>query len=95
VAGPAVVFPYFSLDRGGKSGVLRVALSSAKTRAMHAALVFELSADHQVKIKMGHTNRLLISIRMRIYHRATGSPIETELIKLILFMCSISAFRFL
>jgi hypothetical protein len=39
VAGPAVVFPYFSLDRGGKSGVLfrnlkRVALSSAKTRAM-------------------------------------------------------------
>ena|ERR1700733_14875786 len=36
---PAVVFPYFSLDRGGKSGVLfrnlkRVALSSAKTRAM-------------------------------------------------------------
>jgi hypothetical protein len=39
VAGPAVVFPHFSLDRGGKSGVLfrnlkRAALSSAKTRAM-------------------------------------------------------------
>ena len=36
LAGPAVVFPYFSLDRCGKSGVLfrnlkRAALSSAKT----------------------------------------------------------------
>lgn len=40
----------------------------------HTALVFEIFAYDEVKIKVGHTNRLPISIGKRIYHRAIGSP---------------------
>ncbi len=59
----------------------------------HTALIFELFAYDEVKIEVGHTNRLPISIRKQIYHRAIGSPIEWTYSSLIVFVCCISAFK--
>jgi hypothetical protein len=56
----------------------------------HTALIFELFAYDEVKIEVGHTNRLPISIRKQIYHRAIGSPTETGCIQV--YSCSCVAF---
>src|SRR6266403_4611899 len=56
----------------------------------HTALIFELFAYDEVKIEVGHTNRLPISIRKQIYHRAIGSPTETGRIQV--YSCSCVAF---
>src|SRR6266446_911140 len=56
----------------------------------HTALIFELFAYDEVKIEVGHTNRLSISIRKQIYHRAIGSPTETGRIQV--YSCSCVAF---